>query len=170
MRNNIRNRWSADGSGTRAHPPSRGGERLPLRSLPTLIFSFVFLTPPLCKTGRFVWVLRLLFLKIGALLPVLKPYLCQFEETRCCAASEAFRNDLRMKWHLLLLLSASTCFRGLGCVLLGLFMLWSRNSLWCLVCKYSSMRKSSSQKRLLSHKCNFLSSTARLVTGLLQRH
>lgn len=77
------------------------------------------------------------FLKIGALLPVLKPYLCQCEDTRCCAASEAFRNDLRMKWHLLLLLSAPSCFRGLGCVLLGLFMLWSRNSLWCLVCKYS---------------------------------
>lgn len=37
------------------------------------------------------------FLKIGALLPVLKPYLRQFEDTRCCAASEAFRNDWRMK-------------------------------------------------------------------------
>lgn len=137
MRNNIRNRWSADGSGTRAHPPSRGGERLPplLPPHPRLLFRIP--DSSIMQEVKIRLGVAASFLKIGALLPVLRPYLCQFEDTGCCAASEAFRNDLRMKWHLLLLLSAPTCFRGLGCVLLGLFMLWRRNSLWCLVCKCS---------------------------------
>lgn len=125
---------SAASSATRADSPCGRGEQIPL----CLFTVSSILTLPLCKIGRFVSVFllsleqQLLFFSLKcfvAVIGLLKRHLLRLYYAISCVASEAFRSDFTMKCHLLLLLSAPTCFSGSGCVPLGFYLLilWS----WC---------------------------------------